>query len=55
MCGWDLVESKNTVDEDLFPTFQDLLTELVDVIDNSTYHNEIDNYKGSLGNVKIPY
>ena len=49
VCGWDLVESKNTVDEDLFPTFQDLLTELVDVIDNSAYHNEVkSNYKGSL-------
>lgn len=49
VCGWDLVESKNINSDDLFPTFQDLLAELVDVISNSAYSEEVkSNYMGSL-------
>lgn len=47
--GWDLVESVNTYSDDLFPTFQDLLSELVDVINKSAYSEEVkSNYMGSL-------
>jgi len=49
VCGWDLVNSKNMYSDDLFPTFQDLLTELVEVIKNSAYSDEVkSNYMGSL-------
>lgn len=49
VCGWDLIESKNTVASDLFPTFQDLQDELVDVIKSSAYSEEVkSNYMGSL-------
>ncbi len=49
VCGWDLTRSVNTISDDLFPTFQDLLTELVNVIENSAYDEELkSNYKGSL-------
>lgn len=47
--GWNLVESVNTYSDDLFPTFQDLLSELVDVINKSAYSEEVkSNYMGSL-------
>ncbi len=47
--GWDLVESTNLYSESLFPTFQDLLDELVDVINKSAYSEEVkSNYIGSL-------
>lgn len=49
VCGWDLVKSKNRYDEDLFPTFMDLQNELVNVINNSAYSQELkSNYTGSL-------
>ncbi|SCY24111.1 ATP-binding protein [Alkaliphilus peptidifermentans] len=49
VCGWDLVESKNKYSDDLFPTFQDLQIELINVIDNSAYSQELkSNYIGSL-------
>lgn len=49
VCGWDLQTSQNDIDEDMFPSFKDLLTELVDVIENSAYDKEVkSNYKGSL-------
>lgn len=49
VCGWDLQTSENDYDDDLFPTFRDLLAELVDVVDNSAYDQEVkSNYKGSL-------
>lgn len=49
VCGWDLQDSTNDYDENLFPTFKDLLTELIDVVDNSAYDQEVkSNYKGSL-------
>ena len=47
--GWDLLESTNLYSESLFPTFQDLLDELVNVINNSAYSEEVkSNYMGSL-------
>lgn len=48
-CGWDLAESQNKYCNDLFPTFADLLNELVSVIQNSAYSEEVkSNYTGSL-------
>lgn len=47
--GWDLVESVNLYSDELFPTFQDLLSELIDVINKSAYSEEVkSNYIGSL-------
>lgn len=49
VCGWDLVTSVNAISQDLFPTFQDLQEELVDVIEGSAYAQEVkSNYMGSL-------
>lgn len=49
VCGWDLQTSENEYSEELFPTFQDLLTELVDVINRSAYDQKVkSNYRGSL-------
>lgn len=48
-CGWDLAESKNQYSDGLFPTFADLLNELVAVIQSSAYSEEVkSNYTGSL-------
>ena len=48
-CGWDLYKSKNKFSGELFPTFADLLNELVLVINNSEYSQEVkSNYQGSL-------
>ena len=48
-CGWDLIESKNRYNDNLFPTFSDLLNELVAVIKDSAYSEEVkSNYTGSL-------
>jgi len=48
-CGWDLVNSKNYISDNLFPTFADLLNELETVIENSAYSQELKgNYIGSL-------
>ena len=47
--GWNLAESENKYSNELFPTFKDLLTELVDVIQNSAYSEEVkSNYMVSL-------
>ena len=47
--GWDLATSKNSVSPDLFPTFIDLQAELVGVIEESAYSQEVkSNYMGSL-------
>lgn len=47
--GWDLVQSVNRYSDELFPTFEDLLSELVDVINKSAYSDEVkSNYMGSL-------
>lgn len=48
-CGWDLAESQNKYSNNLFPTFVDLLNELVAVIQSSAYSEEVkSNYTGSL-------
>ena len=48
-CGWDLAISHNQYSDELFPTFTDLLNELVVVIQNSAYSDEVkSNYTGSL-------
>lgn len=48
-CGWDMTTSKNMVSNKLFPSFQDLQEQLVEVIDSSGYSEEVkSNYKGSL-------
>lgn len=48
-CGWDLAESQNKYSNNLFPTFVDLLNELVAVIQSSAYSEEVkSNYIGSL-------
>ncbi len=48
-CGWDLYKSTNKFSNNLFPTFADLLNELVLVINTSAYSEEVkSNYQGSL-------
>lgn len=48
-CGWDTLSSKNFISDNLFPSFQDLQEQLITVIDNSSYSDEVkSNYKGSL-------
>lgn len=48
-CGWDLSESINRFSDKIFPTFTDLLQNLVEVIQNSAYSEEVkSNYTGSL-------
>jgi hypothetical protein len=48
-CGWDLTTSTNAISETLFPNFRDLLEQLVKVINNSAYSEEVkSNYAGSL-------
>lgn len=48
-CGWDLYNSTNKYSNNLFPTFADLLNELVLVINTSAYSEEVkSNYQGSL-------
>ena len=49
VCGWDLSESVNCHFEKLFPTFSDLLEQLIDVLNRSQYSEEVkSNYIGSL-------
>lgn len=48
-CGWNLYNSTNKYSNNLFPTFADLLNELVLVINTSAYSEEVkSNYQGSL-------
>lgn len=48
-CGWDFATSRNMYNENLFPTFADLQTEMIDVINSSAYSGELkSNYTGSL-------
>ena len=48
-CGWDMVTSTNMISDDFYPSFQDLLENLVSVINESSYSDEVkSNYKGSL-------
>lgn len=49
VCGWNLNKSKNMYSDNLFPTFKDLLVELINVVQNSAYSEEVkSNYIGSL-------
>lgn len=48
-CGWDLYKSTNKYSNNLYPTFADLQNELILVINNSAYSEEVkSNYQGSL-------
>ena len=48
-CGWNLDNSCNIYDDELFPTFIDLLDKVHEVIENSAYSQELKgNYIGSL-------
>ncbi len=48
-CGWNLVNSKNEVGEDLYPTFRDVCRNIRTIIDSSDYDQENKGaYKGSL-------
>ncbi len=48
-CGWDLITSENKNGYNIYPNFIDLLNELVSVIKNSAYSEEVkSNYTGSL-------
>lgn len=48
-CGWDLISSENKNGYNIYPNFIDLLNELVSVIKNSAYSEEVkSNYTGSL-------
>lgn len=48
-CGWNLVNSTNYSDFGLFPNFSDLLQELTNTINESSYSEEVkSNYIGSL-------
>ncbi|MBJ2258080.1 MULTISPECIES: ATP-binding protein [Pseudomonas] len=48
-CGWDLDTSTNNINDQLFPTFTDVLATLETVIEASAYSQELKgNYIGSL-------
>lgn len=48
-CGWDLTASVNIISATIYPTFQDLLVQLIRVINESAYSVEVkSNYIGSL-------
>lgn len=48
-CGWNLYDSTNPYSDYLFPTFSDLVSQLIDVIQSSAYSDEVKgNYQGSL-------
>lgn len=48
-CGWDFSTSRNAYGENMFPTFADLQNEMVSVIQESAYSEEVKgNYMGSL-------
>jgi len=47
--GWDLQTSKNRHDDSLFPTFKDVCSSILQVINTSEYSDENKgNYKGAL-------
>lgn len=47
--GWDMSRSVNSVSENLYPTFEDVLRELENVIQESDYSNDTSSdYKGAL-------
>ena len=48
-CGWDLIESENKYDENLFPSFADVERNIRTIIDSSDYDAENKGaYKGAL-------
>ena len=48
-CGWDLDSSENKYNENLFPTFADVLIKLNQVVNESAFSEEVKgNYVGSL-------
>ncbi len=48
-CGWDLIESINRYDRNLYPSFADVARNIKTIIDSSEYDNENKGaYKGSL-------
>ena len=48
-CGWDLIESVNRYDRNLYPSFADVARNIKTIIDSSEYDNENKGaYKGSL-------
>lgn len=48
-CGWDLDSSENRYNENLFPTFADVLIKLNQVVNESAFSEEVKgNYVGSL-------
>lgn len=48
-CGWDLDSSENKYNENLFPTFSDVLIKLNEVVNESAFSEEVKgNYVGSL-------
>ena len=48
--GWDLQTSSNSFDDNIFPSFADVLRQIDIVMDTSEYSDEtIGNYKGALG------
>lgn len=48
-CGWDLDSSENKYNENLFPTFADILIKLNQVVNESAFSDEVKgNYVGSL-------
>ncbi|MCM1097245.1 MAG: DUF87 domain-containing protein [Ruminococcus flavefaciens] len=48
-CGWNLIESKNEFDEELYPNFADVAGNVKLIIDNSEYDSENKGaYKGAL-------
>lgn len=47
--GWDMNQSKNMINDALFPTFEDVLRELENVVQESDYSNDTSSdYKGAL-------
>lgn len=47
--GWDLITSNNDISEDLFPTFSDVLDQLVEIIEKTSYSADTKgDYTGAL-------
>lgn len=48
-CGWDMIRSVNTYEEEIYPTFSDVAQNIKEIIDNSEFDNDNKGaYKGSL-------
>lgn len=47
--GWDMAKSINLINDNLFPTFEDVLRELENVVNDADYSNDTSSdYKGAL-------